>query len=395
MIREIWLDVSVCVSYDAGTEWLPGGHQIYRGTFTNDILLEIVQKKAAPKFIANDINTKSAVVYTADQENIIIRWEDGSYATVGKFCGRLTGWFNSKNESLLSTPIDACVWRAPTDNDKGGAFCSYYSQWKAAGIDCMEREIIGESPILICSNIGQNFEIKAEWLLVHSESGVAGADIHVQATYLFHSNGSIKVSVAIDSPPSLPDLPRMGIRFAIPTIFDTVEWLGLGPHEAYIDRKSCVYTDVFHSNVDRLHTPYVYPQENGRRADPRWISFTDVNNSSNGLFVIPNPIQPTLTSKISDSITEYGFNASRYSLEALEKANHNHELRQDEDGKIHIHIDSKTMGVGGYDSWSPNVDSSALIRSGELIETSILLLKLNKNDNPIDLYNDFKLGLYE
>ena len=394
MIREIWLDVSVCVSYEAATEWLPGGHQIYRGTFTNDILLEIVQKKVSPKFISNDLKSRSAVVYTADQENIIIRWDDGSYATVGKFCGRLTGWFNSKNESLLSTPIDACVWRAPTDNDKGGAFCSYYSQWKAAGIDSMEREIIGESPILTCSNSGQNFEIKAEWLLVHAETGVAGADIHIQATYLFHSNGSINVSVAIDSPPCLPDLPRMGIRFAIPTRFDTVEWLGLGPHEAYIDRKCCVYTDVFHSNVDRLHTPYVYPQENGRRADPRWISFTDINNSSNGLFIIPNPIQPTITSKRIDSITEYGFNASRYSLETLEHANHNHELRQDDDGKIHIHIDSKTMGVGGYDSWSPNVDSSALIRSGELIETSILLLKLDNNSNPIDLYNDFKLGVY-
>ena len=53
------------------------------------------------------------------------------------------------------------------------------------------------------------------------------------------------------------------------------------------------------------------------------------------------------------------------------------------------------MGVGGYDSWSPNVDSFGLIKSGELYETSILLLKINPNNKAIDLYNNFKLGVYE
>ena len=393
MIREIWLEINVSISYDRGTEYLPGGHQIFQGTFTSDILLEIVQKKIAPKFLSNGLQSEDVVNFSEDQDSIIVKWKDGSRATVGKFCGRLTGLFNLENKNLLKLPIDACVWRAPTDNDKGGAFCSYYSQWKAAGLDSMEREIIGESPILTCSNEGGHVVIRAEWLLVHAESGVAGADIHIQAIYFFHANGGVKVSLSIDSPPSLPVLPRMGVRFAVPCNLDTVEWFGLGPHEAYTDRKCCVYTDVFHSNINRLHTPYVYPQENGRRADPRWISFFD--SSKAGLFVIPNPKQPNDNCKRVDSITGYGFNASIYSLETLEKANHNYELHPDADGKVHIHIDSKTMGVGGYDSWSPNVDSNALIKSGEKIETSFLLIMKNPYNNNVDLYNDFKLGLYE
>lgn len=48
-------------------------------------------------------------------------------------------------------------------------------------------------------------------------------------------------------------------------------------------------------------------------------------------------------------------------MEALDSVAHNHELRADSEERIHVHIDSRTMGVGGYDSWSPNVDPKYLI----------------------------------
>jgi hypothetical protein len=52
----------------------------------------------------------------------------------------------------------------------------------------------------------------------------------------------------------------------------------------------------------------------------------------------------------------WGFSASRYSQETLDSTAHDHELVPDEDHRVHVHVDSYTMGVGGYDSWSPNVD---------------------------------------
>lgn len=86
----------------------------------------------------------------------------------------------------------------------------------------------------------------------------------------------------------------------------------------------------------------------------------------------------------------WGFSASRYSLETLEKTKHNHELdhlnvdsdhgddnntsstagagvvgseSDKDDGQccVHVHFDSHTMGIGGYDSWTPNVDSEYLV----------------------------------
>jgi hypothetical protein len=52
----------------------------------------------------------------------------------------------------------------------------------------------------------------------------------------------------------------------------------------------------------------------------------------------------------------YGMNVSKYSLEELESKKHEYELVVEPDNCTFVHVDSYTMGVAGYDSWSPNVD---------------------------------------
>lgn len=61
------------------------------------------------------------------------------------------------------------------------------------------------------------------------------------------------------------------------------------------------------------------------------------------------------------SVRGWGFSALPYSLEALDRTAHNHELVPSPDCRIHVHFDSHTMGLGGYDSWSPNVDEQYLV----------------------------------
>lgn len=62
------------------------------------------------------------------------------------------------------------------------------------------------------------------------------------------------------------------------------------------------------------------------------------------------------------SVRGWGFSASLHSLEALDRCAHQHELRPAEDSRVYVHFDSRTMGLGGYDSWSPNVDEQYLVR---------------------------------
>ena len=112
-------------------------------------------------------------------------------------------------------------------------------------------------------------QVSTQWSL--SSNSTSHKSIPCKATYTFHSSGFLQIQVVV-SPPrtsALPSIPRCGLRWALPSDYDSVQWLGLGPHEAYPDRKSSAYLGVFTSSVEDLHTPYIFPQECGRRADPR------------------------------------------------------------------------------------------------------------------------------
>jgi beta-galactosidase len=61
----------------------------------------------------------------------------------------------------------------------------------------------------------------------------------------------------------------------VPATLDRVEWFGRGPGEAYPDTGRAARVGRFAASVDRLQTPYIYPQENGSRADVRWATLTD------------------------------------------------------------------------------------------------------------------------
>lgn len=63
------------------------------------------------------------------------------------------------------------------------------------------------------------------------------------------------------------------------------------------------------------------------------------------------------------SVRGWGFSVLPYSLEELDRTAHNHELTRCADNRVHVHFDSRTMGLGGYDSWSPNVDEQYLVHS--------------------------------
>jgi beta-galactosidase/beta-glucuronidase len=85
----------------------------------------------------------------------------------------------------------------------------------------------------------------------------------------FKTNSSLAISSHVYLPSSIPSVPRIGITFGLANTYSNVEWCGLGPHEAYDDRKECCHFGMFSSTIEDLHTPYVVPSENGRRAAPR------------------------------------------------------------------------------------------------------------------------------
>lgn len=205
---------------------------------------------------------------------ICIRWTDGSYARVGKSCGRLLSWVGRNGSPLLASPLDGCLYRAGTDNDRGGMGVSYYSRWRECGLDSLVRRKSQETAVVSCLPLDDGaVEVITQWTWEspHADLPIA---IPCSARYLFRAEGSIDVAFRVhilECSSILPPLPRCGLRWSLPQGFDRVKWFGRGPMEAYDDRKSAAYLGVFESQVDDLHTPYTFPQECGRRADPRCV----------------------------------------------------------------------------------------------------------------------------
>jgi hypothetical protein len=287
--------------------------------------------------------------------------------------------------------------------------------------------------------------VKMRWTLVPPKGAAVGARILCNTTYTFLPSGGVHIDSSFFAPSTLPPLPRAGVDFALPGRFKQARWVGLGPHEAYDDRRFSVYMGTFESSVAALHTPYVYPQENGRRADPRWVYLYDPaaapapsssslpsspsSSSKSGLGAETNThtttttttgllILPCAVPTSYRDVTGWGWSASHYSTRQLEAATHQHHLTNNStadsttdritdsthtdsthtdraEKTVFVHLDSQSMGVGGYDSWSPNVDPSVLIETGEVVATPLLLLPLRGDQRPSDAYVEFVLGGFD
>ncbi len=203
----------------------------------------------------------------------------------------------------------------------------------------------------------------SSFYLTPSRPSLHSVRIPCQFLYTVQANGQITLETNVELPNNMPPPPRLGLRTALSSSLSQVNWFGFGPHEAYDDRKSCVTLGLFSNQVDDLHVPYVVPQESGHRYDPRWIEFFELESEKIGFQIV---FDQSLSSTPSCSNhLSWGWSASRYSLETLESTKHNHELEVDPNHQIHLHLDRVMMGLGGYDSWSPNVDSKYLISSGK------------------------------
>ncbi len=135
-----------------------------------------------------------------------------------------------------------------------------------------------------------------------------------------------------------PELPRFGVRFALPGTYKNVSWFGRGPHENYIDRNTSAFVDLHESTVSEQYFPYIRPQENGYKTDIRWMTLTD--NSGKGLMI--------------DGLPLFSGSALHNSIEDFDqgtKHNYRHTIDINPKDQVFVTIDLKQMGLGGDDSW--------------------------------------------
>ncbi len=206
------------------------------------------------------------------------------------------------------------VWRAPTDNDDGAEWQTdtrYGMLWRKYGLHRMRHRL-------------DAVEMGDDALTVRTRVAPAAWEIGLAAVYRWTSDGErlkLTVSVAPEGDWTVP-LPRLGIRFGLGQA-DQVRWYGGGPGEAYPDTRSASMLGRWQSTVDELQTPYVRPQENGARADVRWVEL-------GGLRIEGDP--------------EFWFSARRWTNEQLDAAAHLTDLTPGD--TVWVNLDHGQHGIG-------------------------------------------------
>jgi len=240
------------------------------------------------------------------------------------------------NKEFINTPLIHNIWRAPTDNDRGGSNeKSFYDRWIKAGYNNLSRTVESVNYKTINE---EKIQVSVEEKYSNQNS-----ELNVNMIYNIFNNGDLHLEVETNINPILPVLPKIGLSTQIPSSFSNIEWYGRGPYESYPDRKLGSLIGKYNKTVDELYFPYIKPQENGNRTDVRWISIGDSNG--NGIIIFGE--------------NNYNFSAHRYSIENLTAATHTNEIKNE--NYINLNIDFKMMGVGGDDSWNPRTHKEFLI----------------------------------
>lgn len=229
-------------------------------------------------------------------------------------------------EELLSAPVRLNFWRALTDNDRGSRSGSRLGCWRDAGTT---------------PGIYNNTRFSIEgYKIIENEKKVivtCGATICTQPEsrasiiYTITSKG-IEVDMQFYPDSLLPEIPEVSMLFELPGDFESITYLGNGPHENYIDRNNGVKLGVYNTTVTDMYTDYLKPQECGNRTGVRYATL--VGNKKT-FTVIAEPVME--------------FNASHYLPLELENAWHKKDLPQSD--KTVVRIIARQQGVGGYDSW--------------------------------------------
>ena len=250
---------------------------------------------------------------------------------------RKTGLLDSyqvNGEELLVKPMQWNFWRALTDNDRGWKADQKLGVWKIAG-----AETVVESLNVTNDASGR--------LVVRCVATIPRPCTRIELRHTVAVGGVVKTDVSFEGlETNAPDLPRLGIQFAVPRSLDQISWYGRGPHENYWDRKTSAPLGLYQSTVTDWVTHYVRPQENANRCDVRWLNL--VNARDQGLHIEGSPENPLSVS------------AWPYAMTDALAADHDYELPERD--FITVNLDHLQMGVGGDNSWGLPVNDAYRIK---------------------------------
>lgn len=240
-------------------------------------------------------------------------FEDGILTTLS---------YNGKPYLSQGGGIRPNFFRALTDNDIGTFnFAPQFAAVNPENLWKLANKALRTRSMTVSQGAGNEAVVSVKWFTPFTRK--------VETQYRFLPDGTIIVQHMASS--LATNLLRVGLRMTLPAGLDQVNWYGRGFQETYCDRKTGAKIGRYEASVADLETPYMRPQENGNRVDVRSLEIRREDGSGLCFKALPG--------------TVFEFSAHHYSLEALEKARHQHELVRE--GNTFLYLDARQCGVGG------------------------------------------------
>lgn len=311
--EEAVLTLSLLLKED--TAWAEAGHEIAFEQFVLPAAVAAVKTGLA-----------SAVPAVAAEESDALVTVSGERFSVSfdKSTGSLSAYaWNGKE--LLQSPIAPNFWRAYTDNDRGNGHHERTATWRDAGAERVLQA-------LSWTISGSEATVRASYRLPTTSESL----LHM--VYTVTGDGKVGVYEELQPGAGLPEIPEVGVMFAMPGEFDLVSWYGNGPDETYWDRQTGGKLGRYSGKVKDQLVPYIRPQECGNKTEVRSASITNVQGQ--GLSITGTPV--------------FELNALPYTPTELEA--HDHVYKLPASDKTVVRVNHKQMGVGGHDSWGQRTE---------------------------------------
>jgi len=290
--------------------WAPAGHVLAWDQFKLPVTVPARTMYRLPE------------VACTESDDAVVLSGEGFALTISRKTGTIVSFVRAGKELLCSAP-HLNLWRAPTENDKGGWRGRMVDMWQGAGYDRMLYDV---RRVIVERVTPEAVRVKVDFG-AHPEDRTEG--FKCSYVYTVFGSGDVLVDTSIDPFNQRPPLPRFGLEMRLNAGYDTMTWFGGGPHECYIDRKASSVVGRYSGSVDDQYVPYVVPQENGNKVDVRWLSLTDASGA--GLLAVAEPTMEA--------------SAHHYTTENMTKARHLHELHWQPE--VTLNLDYRQCGLGG------------------------------------------------
>lgn len=263
-------------------------------------------------------------VTVADTRGQIRLAASGAELVVDRATGLIDSY--SASSAVLLSGGAPNFTRAATDNDIGTKVVATHAAWAQASmvrkVEAIDTRRVdnGSAAITVRYLVGD---------------GVA----RFVTRYTMAGDGSLSVEADLNPlRADLPDPVRVGLTFASPFAFDTLEWYGRGPHESYADRKTGAPIALWRGKIAEQNHDYMRPQETGNKVDVRWMELT----------------RPTGPGLRVEGVAPLSMNALAFPYEDLNRREPGTAKSSDIVPHDHVSllIDAAQTGVGGDDQWT-------------------------------------------